>query len=280
MKAFLIILILVIIAGGVAFYFGWVQFQIPPGHYGVIFTKTSGYDEDVVTPGTFEWRWEALLPTNLKVHTFSLEPRMTDISLSGELPSADTYSADYENKPDFSYSIDLVASYRIKPDKLPTLVENQKIQPEEFDEYYTFVKEQIAGLSSSYFKNIISQGEAAQPGGYTIGTFREELLTHLTQNIPEIEFLMLRVSTFEVPDIELYQQAKRYYLDTMEIRHNVRSQQIQESTRKETAELQQIEIYREYGKLLSEYPILLKYLALQKNQIESPEELLQVDEEE
>jgi hypothetical protein len=78
MKAFLITLIILVVLAGAAFYFGWLQILLPAENYAVIFTKTGGYDETVVRPGEFSWRWQRLIPTNMTVYTFDLHPRSAE----------------------------------------------------------------------------------------------------------------------------------------------------------------------------------------------------------
>ena len=60
MKRLLVALFVLVVIAAAVFFFGWVQFQIPPDAHGVIFTKTNGWEEEVVDPGTFVWRWQSL----------------------------------------------------------------------------------------------------------------------------------------------------------------------------------------------------------------------------
>jgi len=47
MKKFLAGLIVLVVLGGVVFFFGWVQLAVPPGSYGVLRSKTHGVDPQV-----------------------------------------------------------------------------------------------------------------------------------------------------------------------------------------------------------------------------------------
>ena len=85
MRKFLVSLLLVVIAAGVAFYFGWIQLQLPADTYGVIFTKTNGFEQNVVKPGTFVWRWQRLLPTNLTLFTYQLKPQESEVAKTAKL---------------------------------------------------------------------------------------------------------------------------------------------------------------------------------------------------
>jgi hypothetical protein len=57
MKKFIFLFIILLIAGGCAFFFGWIQILIPAETYAVAFTKTGGFDDEVIEPGKFVWRW-------------------------------------------------------------------------------------------------------------------------------------------------------------------------------------------------------------------------------
>src|SRR6056297_3206225 len=96
-------LILLILIGGAAFYFGWIQFQLDEHTYGVVFSKTSGYEEEVLRPGEFNWRWEALIPTNMTLHEIEVLPRSVDLEKSGSLPSGSIYAQAVEASTDFKY---------------------------------------------------------------------------------------------------------------------------------------------------------------------------------
>ena len=44
MKRFGVLMVVLLLLGGVVFYVGWVQIHIPAGHYGVVFTRTNGWE--------------------------------------------------------------------------------------------------------------------------------------------------------------------------------------------------------------------------------------------
>ena len=77
-----------------AFFVGWVELSLPPGTYGVAFTKSGGWDEAAVAPGGVTWRWERLIPTNMTLHLFDLAPQEVQRRVAALLPSADVYAAE------------------------------------------------------------------------------------------------------------------------------------------------------------------------------------------
>lgn len=88
MKKALASLIILILFGGVVFYLGWVQFDVPIGNYGLMLSKTSGVYPELIQSGTFLWRWERLLPTNTQLRIFSLDPVSQTDTFNSSLPSA------------------------------------------------------------------------------------------------------------------------------------------------------------------------------------------------
>jgi hypothetical protein len=65
MKKFLLILTVLLLLAGTVFYFGWIQFRLERGVFGVIYTKTHGYAEKPVVSGRFSLSFWALIPGNM-----------------------------------------------------------------------------------------------------------------------------------------------------------------------------------------------------------------------
>ena len=151
MKAFLIILVILVILAGVVFYFGWVQIHLPAEHYAVVFTKSGGYDQEVIRPGEFSWRWERLIPTNMTLYIFDLHPRSREISFQGSLPSAELYSSVLPENPDFSYRGEIEVIFAVAPESLPALVAEEKLLPDQLDDFYSA---QAGALSDSALETL------------------------------------------------------------------------------------------------------------------------------
>jgi hypothetical protein len=264
MKAFLVIFVILVILGGAAFYFGWVQILLPPEHYAVVFTKTGGYDQKVIPPGQFVWRWERLIPTNMTLYIFDLNPRSREVSFHGSLPSADLYSSVLPDNPDFSVSGTVRLQFAIVPDSLPALVAEEKLTPEGLDDFYNARAEDISA-------RVMDAVQEIQTDTLSGAELDRRLEQELASAFPDIRILSLSVGQLSVPDRKLYELARQSYSDLVQIRDRSREQAIanlaSEQVRAENARDRQranLEVLREYGKLLNEYPILLKALAVQK----------------
>ena len=256
MKAFLIILVILVVLAGTAFYFGWVQILLPPENYAVVFTKIGGYDDQVIRPGEFSWRWERLIPTNMTLYTFDLHPRTLEVSFEGSLPSGQLYSSILPENPDFSLSGNVTIQFGIVPESLPALVAEEKLLPEALDDFYEAKAEQISNRLMDKLKS---------------ATLNQQMERELAREFPDLKILSLRTETVRVPDLELYELARRSYKELVEIRDRSREEAVArmavEQVRAENArdqERETLEALREYGKLLNEYPILLKAMYVQK----------------
>ncbi len=265
MKTFLIILVILLIAGGVgAFIYGWVTLFVPPDTYCVAFTKTGGFDKGVIKPGKFVWRWERLIPGNMTLYKFKLESLYKETEISGNLPSASTYSAVMPGNPDFSYRVKVSFSMQIKPDYLPELVKNMGLRPENFSQW---IKDKINSaliVVTDYLE------ELNDPQKYLdLRKLSDKISTRVEQKFPYLKLNDITLIEYKMPDIDLYNKAKKIYLELADTERQSQESVIRkaESQRvknliKSEEEKQKLERYREYGKLLTQYPILLKYFAL------------------
>lgn len=248
MKKALLLLLLLIIAGTV-FFFGWIQILIPKDHYAVIFTKTRGYDDTVYEPGTFYWKAERLIPGNLQLSLFDCTPRHKTVRSSGTLPSGEIYASILGSEVSFKYEIELHLSYRIPPSILPDLHKNEGLEPDDLDQWYT-VQEQALSRAAM---ELLS--DAKEPGKTDT-----ELRAALDSRIESLEILSAELSSFSLPDIELYHFAKEQYMESLRQKQQQEKQAQSAETSYLISKQAKLSILEEYGRLLSEYPGLLQLL--------------------
>jgi hypothetical protein len=261
MKKFLVSLLLLVIVGGVVFYFGWIQFELPPNIYGVVFTKTHGWEDSVVHPGDFEWRWQRLLPTNLKLYVFSAKPHTVNTETSGSLPSAELYSRQIEGNPDFSYRLSLSVTFAVNPDALPRLVQEDGLEPDTLETWYeqfgTELQNQAVEIASQSIQNL-DESQSALP----VSSIQRQIQRTIEQEYPELRVTSVAVNTLEVPDIEVYEAAKETYFATLNAEREALSQATFESTQQTAAEEARLELLQRYGEVLENFPVLLDYFSL------------------
>ena len=100
-------LIILLAAGGFAFYLGWSQFKVKPGDVGILVSKTGGTNPKLITHERFSWNWEFLIPTNASLLTFTPKPYAFEKSVGGILPSGKEYEKSTAPPYTFSYSFPL-----------------------------------------------------------------------------------------------------------------------------------------------------------------------------
>ena len=146
---FFIWFVFFIAIGGTAFFFGWLQFAVPAGNYGVMLSKSGGYYSAPIMPGKFLWRWERLIPTNAKVLIFNLSPRQIEYLTEGRLPSADKLSAIMEQKNSFNWKWGIEVSAAVNPEHLTSIVKNASIKTQ-------------SGLDSYIEEKVLQAAQALQ----------------------------------------------------------------------------------------------------------------------
>ena len=263
MKKFLITLFILACLGGAGFFFGWAQFTIPPGSYGIIQSKTHGVDTNLVQSGEFRWIWYKLIPTNVKTAIFQLIPRKFSIDFNSSLPSGEIYASFVGlGEADFSWNLKGDISFSIDPRMLVTLVSNQKISDQEtlnayIQETAQRIKVIILRILSSAETDTARVEKILSAGGADI-----EMEKEIYAEFPEISGFSFVIINAKYPDFILYRQTRLLYEDFL-----ARQQEYVKAGFARRAENHIEAQFRfweleQYGELLTKYPVLLDYLAM------------------
>ena len=262
MKKLVILLLILVVLGATAFYFGWIQIRLPENTYAVIFTKTGGWDEAVVNPGEFVWRWERLIPTNLKMHTFPLKPYTANVTASGSLPSGDIYAGILDPAPDFGFAVTLSVSFGIKPESLPHLVSTTVLSEDTFDAWHDEVKTAISAKATAFIRDRSTDVNAASSLTSMGDAIITDLIWYLESSFADVDFKAIVVQNIEIPDIELYQTAKQLFLDFSRSRKESFENVLSQITWTESRVDQHFDVLERYGDLITRFPALLDLLTL------------------
>jgi hypothetical protein len=263
MKKFIITLIILIILGGAAFYFGWVQASVPAGEYGVIISKTHGVDGEIIQDGKFRWLWYKLIPTNVKTLIFKLNSVEETISVRGSLPSADTYASFSGVSMDFSYDINGSFSFSLNPEMLIPLVENNTIRDQASLQIY------MNSLSEKISSCIVQQLQSYSANPDFLETFNgnpipPDFANTVQSQFPEINDFSCSIHNVDYPDFDLYAAAKELYQNYLSRQGEFLMEQAAAAAAEKTNAQDRYDELKRYGELLSEYPILIQYLAIEK----------------
>lgn len=265
MKKFLISMFILIIFAGAIFFIGWGQFAVPAGSYGVMVSKTSGISQKTIIPGEFCWFWERLLPTNTSMRIFSIIPVTRTTTISGELPSADIYSPMLEGSPNFSYKFSVQTELMMKSNYLPNFV--RRTDAKENEQLQEYLNQQGDLIAQEVIQYILSKSLDNANNLMLLATDTEELKTGINADskFKDLEISNITVKTAQMPDTELYNIAKASYA---EFQAKVK-QSLAELTKNQSTitanDYLQIERFARWGKILQEYPILIDFLAVSRD---------------
>ena len=259
---FFLFLLIIILIGGTAFYFGWIQFRLEEHTYGVMFSKTSGYEEEVIRPGEFNWRWEALIPTNMELHKIEIIPRSVELKKVGGLPSGKIYGSAIDASTEFEYSLGLSITYSLRPDLLPQLVEEEALSSETLDDFFLEAEQRINSLVTGYIENRISTNESVALDDFKTSTFKTELVEDLEDTLSYLNISSAAITDLQIPDIQLYQSARAFYFDLLETRRETETATLERQREWMVSQESKIEVLQQYGKLFTDYPGLIQYFAL------------------
>lgn len=265
MKKFLISTFILIIFAGAIFFIGWGQFAVPAGSYGVMVSKTSGISQKTIVPGEFCWFWERLLPTNTSMRIFSIIPVTRTTTISGELPSADIYSPMLEGSPNFSYKFSVQTELMMKSNYLPNFV--RRTDAKENEQLQEYLNQQGDLIAQEVIQYILSKSLDNANNLMLLATNTEELKAGINaeSKFKDLEISNITVKTAQMPDTELYNIAKASYA---EFQAKVK-QSLAELTKNQSTitanDYLQIERFARWGKILQEYPILIDFLAVSRD---------------
>jgi hypothetical protein len=262
MKKVLISLLILIILGGVGFFFGWAQMPVPPGAYGVIRSKTHGVDETLIREGEFRWIWYKLIPTNAETLVFTLKPVSWPFRAQGSLSSGDVYAAAAGMNADFSYELSGTLSFSIKPELLPGLVTNNGVGDQAgLEEYET---RQAQALEAFAVQRLAAYGREGQLGDLQTG-LALRLEEELRRAFPDMEQLSCSINTVKLPDFALYNLVRSVYEDYLAAQRNILRDDMTIQAQRNVDSLFRFDELERYGALLTKYPVLLQYLEMENS---------------
>jgi len=257
MKKFFITLLILIILGGTGFFFGWTQFAVPPGAYGVMSSKTHGIDPQLIKPGEFRWVWYRLIPTNTTISVFRIEPVHRDISIHSTLPSGNVYSIFAGNQVNFDWNFYGSFAFTLKSENLVSLSSDRKINSQgELNEYQQILADEI---ESFIILCLNSPGDANELEELLAGS-SETLERQVLGRFPILESFSCIIKNANFPDFILYRQVRGLYEEFVSAQREITASTLIKRAESRIDSMFRLGELERYGELLSKYPILLEYL--------------------
>ena len=264
MKKFFITLFILIVLGAAAFFFGWAQFSVPPGSYGVISSKTHGVDPELVHSGEFRWVWYKLIPTNVQIAVFRIEPVKFHVDFNSSLPSGDVYASFAGLGTDFSWEFKGEISFTLDPKELVPIVSKSNLTgQEELDAYL----QDIALNIEVTILRILSSAEtdSLRLEEILAGNPDEEMEKEVKDQFPQIRDFSFVIQSAKYPDFVLYRQVRLLYEEFLaKQREYVTSAMGRRAEIHIDAQFHFSELER-CGELLTKYPVLLEYLSMNRD---------------
>jgi hypothetical protein len=255
------------------FLLGWAQLAVAPGRVAVLRSKTGGVHPLVIRHGEFQWLWERLLPTNATMLEFSLERAARPLSVVGELPSASLYAAFLDDAADFSYRIEGVVSFLPRAESLPSLTASGQIADQA--SLASWMEREAAAVADFAVRRVLSYAEdAGELERLSVASANPRLIADIERTFPHIEHVSCAFTSVHLPDFELYEIAKALYREYSETKRSALARRADDAAAATVQASLRFEELERYGELLSRYPVLLKYLAIEAGAGERTLELL------
>jgi hypothetical protein len=247
-------------------YTGWIH-EIPEGYGGLIYTKvsysegkrTGGFDKILTLNDGLHWRWEKLLPTNLTMYPYPLDIKTAVLSSSGTLPSGDTYLA-YLNESGsdrFNWEIRFTMTYKLNENQIPLLASQEGVFPDDLDDFFTRENQLMEGELYGMLKDLTPSEN--------IQDKLSEIKSELSRKHPYIEITSLSPEVLTLPDIVFYEKARSLYFAYLDTRNDALEDMISQVAPKTAGNEEKMKVLQEYGKVLTEYPVLIDFFALDED---------------
>ena len=268
MKAFrkLIIVTLIVLACAAAvFFFGWTQFSVPAGKYGVMLSKSGGYYPQAIMPGNFTWRWERIVPTNAQILVFDLTPRQVNYMADGTLPSADRYAKVLNTKDDFSWSFGMDTLVTLKPGQLVSIVEKNTIQTQEALESYidSHIQAMLQTIMYRYVSELIDNPYEYQQIKTDYHILSEKIKGELAKTAgQDFSVEAVTLTKLAIPDIHTYKIAEQAYNTYEQQREMLLAETAAKEAQYSASEQFQIDRLTKWGDFLAKYPHIIELIAV------------------
>jgi hypothetical protein len=165
---------------------------------------------------------------------------------------------------DFSWEISGNLSFSLKPEYLPELSERENIID---DSGLRLAEESLAAIAENLvLERLKTYAASDSMESIVFATSLPELNSEIQAKIPEIENVNCTIQVTRLPDYSLYLSLRALYQEYLARQNAVLTQDVtREAERRINARIR-FEELTQYGELLTKYPILIEYLALEKEQ--------------
>jgi hypothetical protein len=227
-------------------------------------------DSRPIRSGEFRWLWYKLIPTNVEITVFRLEPVTHTFRAKNTLPSGDTYAAFAGASADFSWEISASLSFAISPEALVSLAADNNIGSQEaLDAWEKGLAEKIGAFALARLNS--GETDALRLEEILKTGSSAELDRAIQGQFPLISDFSCVITAAQFPDFALYNQVRALYEDFIARQREYMAASLAQKAENRIESQLRFDELEHYGVLLSKYPLLLDYLAMERGIREKPE---------
>jgi hypothetical protein len=264
MKAFVIGLLITLALGIGVFFLGWVPLTLENQTAGVVYTKLGGYKEQVLLAGNdqFHWFWENIIPDMLTVYQFPLGEESQRYILQGQLPSGEVYGDYLGSATTFQYNVEFNLSFRLDPQLLPSLADEEGWLPENLPEQYEkifqdFVNAVALDLRETYVSEDVAVD--VMVGG---PEYSQRIKGLFEERYPYFQGVEVNLVRFQIPDVDLYLSTREVFLAQLASQRSYEEFWQEQEWSLESRETIRLSWLEKYGQLFEEYPQLIEFFSI------------------
>jgi hypothetical protein len=264
MKKAIFVFILLILAGGTALFFGWVN--VKPGYFGVAHSTLTGTVGYPLESGRIHWFWQKLIPKSFHLYLVERYPRSIVVETSHALPG----SEQLQEFGNFDLVVATSLQYSIEYDAAVGLIEQGIL--DDFNEYFqnevsVHLREAV---SDFILENMARRSQNDQEITYRVlRSLRRSIDDRLTSlvRLYKLEEIDRNISFREIPQIDLYNDALNRYFEYLELVYQYKQEELDREaeflSRVKESDVE-IDRWEKYGELITKYPELLKLFYVEK----------------
>lgn len=247
-----ILFLIMLAAAGIVFYLGWEQLNINENSYGIVYTKTSGWSDRLLTKEGFSWNIEKVIPTNYTLHQFKILKNNLNMDHKNYYPSGELY-ATFSNIPKDSFLYSYNLNFNLKFDKnfLVNFVNNGYFNQESYEEWISSKEVAVQKTLKEYLNNKINSGETFNLKG--------DALNYIKGQYPYF-FIDELIINLNPGDRTLYTSARSRYLSYLEEQEIAEGKYLAKKLEQESNHKAKLELLKAYGEVFTQYPIMIEYI--------------------
>jgi hypothetical protein len=259
---FLVTIVILLLLGGLVFFFGWAQLAVPVNAYGVMRSKTHGIDPAIIHAGEFRWVWFKLIPTNVEIQAFTIDQQTQAITMQDTLPSGAEYATFAGSGADFSYELNGTLAFSIKPQSLIKLMQERHINTQEdLNGFEAALADEVRMFALQRLRIYMEKKDKIEE--LLASASIAQLNTDISEAFPDIEHLALLMYTHGFPDLTLYHEYRSLYQEYIARQRDYLHTEAALQANSRISAYVRFDDLAKYGELLTKYPILLQFIELE-----------------